>query len=785
MRKTLLFVFALLFATAAMAQNRAMFINESFDSQTMPQGWSIMGLGTTNWSISATSNAGGQANELHMSWSPQFNGISRVVMPAVDLTGVSGVTVSFKHCLDNYSGSSTIGIATSSDDGTTWNTGWSQAFSSSGTWTVSQQITTADMGQANVRFCLYYSGNSYNMNDWYFDDIQIFTLENLDLGIASINVNNYVPSGELNIGFDVKSFGSTTITSVEAVYEVEGYEPVTESFEVNITSLGTTTLNFTVPFSVSPNTYNLTISLNAVNGTNDDDASNNSLSKSFAVALAGAERIPMIEHFSSSTCGPCVSVNTQMLNLCNNNSGRFTYTKYQMNWPGSGDPYYTEEGGTRRNYYGVSAVPQCFLDGEDQGYAAVQQSAFNQHADRTAFMDVKGSFSVDGDNISVIADVMPYIDVNARIFVSVNEKETHGNVGSNGETTFHHIFMKMLPNAQGTTVDFVAGELQRLEFTQNMSGTHVEEMSDLEVSIWVQNYASKETFNSHFAYEYTETHPYPVENLVLADYTTSNGTMVATWDAPTEANPVGYNVYLNGELVAENTTENTYSFESQPDVFYVIGVVALYDGDMASVKVVATPTVVLQDLGLVAENYNYILDDHQLSTDVRVTNANAFSQADINILSIEEVNEEGVQYLTITSNELPFVLPYDEDFVFTIEPNYLGEEKSVAHTKIYLTSDAGTLEFEVEIDGELLSVTEVSTEAKVYPNPASSNVLIEAENGIESVKVYNILGALVETIPANAKSVNVNLSNYSDGVYFFNIRQSNGTVSNQRVVVSH
>ena len=47
------------------------------------------------------------------------------------------------------------------------------------------------------------------------------------------------------------------------------------------------------------------------------------------------------------------------------------------------------------------------------------------------------------------------------------------------------------------------------------------------------------------------------------------------------------------------------------------------------------------------------------------------------------------------------------------------------------------------------------------------------------------MGALVETIPANSMIVDVNLSNFSNGVYFFNIRQSDGTVSNQRVVVSH
>jgi len=64
-------------------------------------------------------------------------------------------------------------------------------------------------------------------------------------------------------------------------------------------------------------------------------------------------------------------------------------------------------------------------------------------------------------------------------------------------------------------------------------------------------------------------------------------------------------------------------------------------------------------------------------------------------------------------------------------------------------------------------------------------VRIESANSIESVKDYNMMGALVQTIPASSKIVNVNLSNYSNGVYFFNIRQSDGSVSNQRVVVSH
>ena len=677
MKKTLLFAFALLFATAMMAQNRMVLLQESFDGSELPAGWSIDSH-NTNWSVSSTNNAGGAANEMKLDWSPQFNGMTRLISPAVDLTGINSLVFSFKHALDNYSGSHTIGVATTSDGGTTWNEAWSQIYNTSSAWAVSEEISTPDMGQANVQFCIFYNGNSYNINDWYFDDIKAFTLENLDLGLEAITVPSFIACGENYIGMSVFSYSQTNITSLQATYEIEGMEPVTEEFVVDIPSLGTEVLTFATPAMLSPGTYNLTIRIDLVNGVEDDNLNNNELSKSVFAAIASAERKPMIEHFSSSTCGPCVSVNTAMLNFCNNNPGRFTYTKYQMNWPGAGDPYYTDEGGTRRTYYGVSAVPQCFLDGEDQGYAAVQQAVFDEHAERTAFFDIRGSFTVEGNVINVVADVMPYIDANARVFISVNEKETHGNVGSNGETSFHHIFMKMLPDAQGTEVNFTACDGQRFEFSQDMSGTHVEEMDDLEVSIWVQNYATKEMFNSRFAFENT-AQPEPVKDLsLIEDETGEENIMVASWEDPGVNSPHSYNVFVNGVLVEEHYAETSYSFPAELGAYYAVGVQVYYETeDNTSVTVVA------------------------------------------------------------------------------------GKENTWS-----------------------VGETEVST-CKLYPNPANTMVRIAAEDSVESVKVYNMLGALVQTVSANSKYVTVNTADLSNGVYFFNIRKSDGSVSNQRVVVSH
>ena len=787
MKKTLLFTLALFLATAMMAQNRAVILEESFDGNSFPDGWSIAGLGTQNWVISGTDNAGGQANELHLNWSPQFNGVSRLVSPVIDLTGYSSVIISFKHYLDNYNGSHTLGIATTSDGGTTWNQGWTQNYSADGGYVVNQEISTDDMGSANFQFCIFYSGSSYNFDNWYFDDIMVFNLENLDLAVTGSTMPDIATIGDLPVSMKVMNYGVTPITSIEASYEVLGMEPVAQTFDVNLASLASATLNFTVPVVIeTPGTYTVVLKVNTVNGVEDDLEDNNTKAVEVHVPIDQVQRIPMIEHFSSSTCPPCVGVNNTMNTFCNNNPGRYTYTKYQMNWPGNGDPYYTAEGGVRSTYYGVSGVPDIYLDGVGTNNSAVNQNTFNQHADQPGYFDVRGSFTVEGNTIHILADVMPYFDTEARVFVSVNEKVTTGNVGTNGETSFHHVFMKMMPNGQGSTIAFTATELQRLEFTQNMGATFVEEMSDLEVSIWVQNYGSKYVYNSHFAYEYTDVHPYPVENLTLTEANAPRGLLVAAWDAPAEGNPIGYNVYVNNELIAENITETEYAFEGDSDVFYVVGVVALYPDEQTSVKAVAVVTENLQDMGLYIPGSPYIdLTVDEPTFDASVINGNYASHEPIEIIAITETNPMGEQYLVIEpSFELPYTINEGEDFVFNISPNDFSE-RSIAETTIKVESSNGEVYFNVTVDGELLKVTELSSTAKVYPNPANNQVHIESATSIESVKVYNMMGALVETISANAKTVNVDLNAYSNGIYFFNIRQSDGTVSNQRVVVSH
>ena len=576
---------ALLFSVSVFAQNSSFIINETFDSAEMPEGWYFTGKGADNFKINTTNNAGGDPNELYFMSSPIVTEGIHLVMGSADLTGVEALGLTFKHNLSNAQLSSTIGIATSSDNGTTWNTAWSQTFTdaaSSGKYNVNETIKPADLGKNNVLFCLFYEGNTYNFNKWFFDDISIFPLSNgTDIQLSSIEVSNMIQAGEIEIGFIASNTSGNEVTSFEASCEIEGYETITETFNTTIAPNQTQNVTFKGNVNLLPGTHKIRVNIISVNGEEDSNLDNNNMTKEIRAFMKTVERTPMIEHFSSSTCGPCVKIDNDMMALTTANKDKYTYVKYPWNYPYPGDKYHIEDCLVRGTYYGVTepitgGVPKIIFDGTTTTKQP-KQSNFDERFNTTSYVDIIGAFDVNDNTINVTADIISYIDIpNVRVFATVNEKTTTGNVGSNGMTEFHHILMNMLSGVEGIDTSFVAGKYQRYEFTLDMTTTNMEEIEDLEVAVWIQTYESKEVHNSRFLNEYT-SHLYPVQNLSIAENTIS-------WEAPEQGTPIGYSVYANNDLVAEKITETSYTFNSLKEKAS-IEVFAIYENDESSVGV--------------------------------------------------------------------------------------------------------------------------------------------------------------------------------------------------------
>ncbi len=581
MKKTLLLTLALLLSATIFAQNESVILRETFDSTTLPSGWSASENSTNNWSISATNRAGGEANELRFAPNPLANGISRIITAPIDLSGTSSVTVSFRHFFEKKSIAAKIGVATSSNGGQIWNSAWTQTYSEAGQYNITTTIKTNDMGKENVLFCIYFQGNSNNITNWFFDDLEITKLVTIDVKAQSLDMRETLPAGENDIFFTIQNNGSDVITSFDAKFKMNG-ETITESFETELAQYEIAQFSFGKKIDLIPNDYSAELEITSVNGQNDQNTVNNIIRKDISVALNKVQRLPMFEHFSSSTCSSCVPLERTMQELRDNNPGKYVYTKYVMNWPAPGDPYYNEDGGKRKNFYNVSGVPFLAYNGIGRSSKAVSQEELDEVYNTPAFIDIKGSFSTDGNTINVVADVMSYIDIdNVKVHVTVNEKTTSKNFTYDyGLEEFHHVMMKMLPDSQGSTVNFKTGESQRFEFSYNMELTFVEEMKDLEVAVWIQDIETKEILNSRYLYDYCE-HPYPAQNLQIVN----NDNISISWEAPEKGSPLAYDLYINNKLALDNTTEMTYAIEN-PYGFYSVEVVALYENNVESIGVI-------------------------------------------------------------------------------------------------------------------------------------------------------------------------------------------------------
>lgn len=210
---------------------------------------------------------------------------------------------------------------------------------------------------------------------------------------------------------------------------------------------------------------------------------------------------PLFEMFTSSTCPPCAYANPFFDEMMDANPGTHSVIKYQMDWPGVGDPYYTAECGVRGSYYAVASVPDLYVNAQDESPSGVSQEIYDGYQTWTTSMEIEVLIAeIDLDNvISIEANLNALDNYEAGLtaHVVVVEKLTVENVGSNGETEFHNVMMKMFPDAGGTTLPALSdGSTETLIFTFDMDDTFMETANDLRVIIFVQDDSDQSVIQS-------------------------------------------------------------------------------------------------------------------------------------------------------------------------------------------------------------------------------------------------------------------------------------------------
>ncbi|MBL7765276.1 MAG: T9SS type A sorting domain-containing protein [Chitinophagaceae bacterium] len=333
-----------------------------------------------------------------------------------------------------------------------------------------------------------------------------------DLAMTAITTPAFVVSGNNNITGTIRNLGSTTITSMDINYTIDGGATVTSTLNsLSIAPLAYYNFTHPTPWNATIGAHTVDAWATNLNGSNADaNPGDDHKQKSVFVLSENIQRVPLFEVYTSSTCGPCNPGNANYHSIVNTKpAADYVSVKFQQDFPGTGDPYCTTEAVNRRtNMYGINSIPRMEIDGGWDGNAnSFTTQLYDDARAIPAQYKMNGTYNVYNKTVTTKVRFSPLFNATgAKLYVAVLEGKTTANVKSNGETEFFQVMKKMIPTETGTTLPNTAiGSWDSLSFTYTFNGDYrlptdgqaanrivhttehsVEEFSDLYVVAWIQ-----------------------------------------------------------------------------------------------------------------------------------------------------------------------------------------------------------------------------------------------------------------------------------------------------------
>jgi hypothetical protein len=519
------------------------YFNIDFGGTFPPTGWTI-DAHASNWSAVSTNNAGGLAPEARLNWTPSFIGDSRLISPAINTTGNTVVTAEFKFNLDHYGGPYTIGIATRSGGGA-WNTVWS-IVNPTGSIPATTEVVTinnANVGASDFQICWFFSGDSYNLNYWYIDDLKLFVPLAHDVMVKDILVDqtyppatNFTPLAILkNFGLNSETFDATCTIKLggNQVYS-QNCTPVTLSAGAEQTvSFPSYVLN------AANDLYEITVKTNLAG---DMDPSNDTRTEYFNTYTTDREMV-ILEIGTGTWCVYCPGAQMGGEDLVNN--GHFVAVIEHHN----GDSFTNSYSDARNSYYGINGYPTAVFDGVEyfvggSNTQSMYQNYLPIYQDRKA---LKSAFSVDifGTNTGTNYNILVRLNKVAAIPPTWNSlvvhlvlTETDIPFNWQGQTQVDYCQRLMIPNENGTPVDLINNNFIDVPLTFTLNSSWVTDKCQL--SAFIQNLDTKEILQGDKVW-ITDLQPVPVELTSFTAETVSDGILLK-WTTASELNNQGFEI---------------------------------------------------------------------------------------------------------------------------------------------------------------------------------------------------------------------------------------------------
>ncbi|HEY6626309.1 MAG TPA: T9SS type A sorting domain-containing protein [Ignavibacteriaceae bacterium] len=581
MKKLILFLF--LVPSMLMAQN---YFNIDFGGTFPPTGWTI-DAHAGNWSAVSTNNSGGSAPEARLNWTPAFVGDSRLISPTINTTGNTVVTTEFKYSLDHYGGPYSIGIATRAGGGA-WNIVWSKV-NPTGSVPATTEIVTinnANVGAADFQICWFFSGDSYNLNYWYLDDLKLFVPLAHDVMVKDILVDasyppatNFTPQAVLkNFGLNPETFDAT------CAIKVGGSTVYTQNCpSVNLAAGAEQTVSFPAYLlSAANDLYEITVTTNLAG---DMDPSNDSRTEYFNTYTTAREMV-ILEIGTGTWCVYCPGAQMGGEDLVNNGHSVAVIEHH------NGDSFTNSYSDARNTYYGINAFPTAVFDGVNYfvGGSNTQSQYQNYlpiYQGRKALMS---AFSVDifGTNSGLNYNVLVKLNKVAAIPPTWNNlavhlvlTETDIPFSWQGQTQVDYCQRLMVPNENGTPVDLINNNLIDVPLTFSLNASWVAE--NCQLSVFIQNLNTKEILQGDKVW-ITDLQPVPVELTSFSAVATTDG-VILKWKTASELNNHGFEIekssngtefYTVAFVQGNGTTTESQEYSYTDDVDYKGGETLYY-----------------------------------------------------------------------------------------------------------------------------------------------------------------------------------------------------------------
>jgi len=222
--------------------------------------------------------------------------------------------------------------------------------------------------------------------------------------------------------------------------------------------------------------------------------------------LGQSQRKVLIEHFTQASCGPCAAINPQLQPILERNKTKITKITHQVSWPGV-DPMNKDNPGEvqdRVNYYGVTGVPDIFLDAYSSGnptQTITDASIQNEYLKPSPYeISINNTVLPDYNSIEVEVTVKLTGATTTKpvLRIAVLEKiiSWTSPPGSNGEKNFYHVMKKYLPSSKGISISDINQPGQTKTFKYVYKFDKLYNFKNLETAAFIQDDATKEIHQS-------------------------------------------------------------------------------------------------------------------------------------------------------------------------------------------------------------------------------------------------------------------------------------------------